>query len=104
MADPAESTATIRRLTGVPAGIFSDEDVAAFLADNETDDGYNIAATCADILEAWATRAAAAVDFTADGASVSQSDQAPALREAARLWRRKSGLSVGTIARTDERR
>lgn len=101
MAEPADSIAKVRRLTGVPAGVFSDGDIEAFLADTGETPSVNLA--CAELLDAWATRAAAETDFTADGASVSLSDKAPALRAAAKEFRRKAaGLRVATIRRGDE--
>lgn len=109
MASLTTSANRVRLLTGVPTSVFTNAQLRSFVAPYaRTVNGtttYDINPACADVCDAWATRLATAVNFSADGASVDASDQAPALREAARAFRRAGGtFSLGTVARTDERR
>lgn len=64
---------------------------------------YDLYAAAADLLEAWAARAAAEYDFTADGASFHRSQKGQALRTLAGEYRKKQQVKVGLQIREDVR-
>lgn len=89
----------VRTLTGCPEDVFSEADIETFL--DEANDRVYVA--CANLLDAWAARVSVQVSFTADGTTMNLSDQAVALREAAKVFRRRSAIRVVAINRADER-
>lgn len=99
MPNTSELVARVRTLTGCPEEVFSEADLEVFL--DESNNKLYVA--CADVLEAWAAKVSTQVSFTADGTTINLSDQATALRESAKVFRRRSSIRLVAINRTDER-
>lgn len=82
--------------------VFTDQEIQAALDARQVEEGiYDVYATAADLLEAWAAREKLSFDVDADGARFKRSQKAAMLLELAQTYRRQQRPSIIQQVRDD---